>query len=88
MSYHHLVELENRLTVLHMEIEGLQLVHNFPNYFCQAQLNLYIISLGCLQHFFDKLIFDVLGSELIQKLCEYLKRLNPYIGFFIVQQLE
>ena len=56
-----------------MKIERLKLEYNFPNDFCQAQLNFLIISLCRLKHFFDKLIFNIFWSQLIQKFCENFK---------------
>lgn len=88
ISDHHLIELKYWLSVFHVKIEGLQLVNNFPNDFCQSQLNFFIIGFGRLQHFLNKFVFNVFWSQLIQKLCQNLKRLYSYIRFFIIQQLE
>ena len=56
-----------------MKIERFKLENNFSNDFCQAQLNFFIISLYGLEHFFDKLIFNIFRSQLIQKFGENFK---------------
>lgn len=88
MADHHFEELKYRLLIFHMKIVGLKLEYNFPNDFCQAQLNFLIISLNSLEHFFDKLIFNIFWSQLIQKFCEDFKCFDSNIRFFVIQQLE
>lgn len=84
---HHLIKLKYWLFVLHMKIKWLKLKNNFTKYFCQSQLNFFIISFSSFHHLLHEFIFNVFRRQKIQIISEDLQSFNSNEGLFIVKKL-